>query len=75
VMPVDVAAGQYAAVLRKLTRLKGMEDRRIWLARGVYDLAGDGKELRLLTKGLKLVGEAGGEKPEIRAGRGRPVPR
>ena len=38
VMAIDVEAGQHAAVLRMLTQ--GTEDRRIWLARGLYDLSG-----------------------------------
>ena len=65
VMAIDVAAGQLMPVLRRLTLLNGMVDRRIWLAHGLYDLTG-GDPVQLDTKGLKLVGEAGGEQPEIR---------
>ena len=45
VLPVDVAAGQHAAVLHRLVTCT-QEGRRIWLAHGVYNL-GTEKRLQL----------------------------
>jgi len=63
---VDVRGGVQTRVLRRLTNLEvADEGDEILLCAGLYDLTG-GDSLVLIAKGLKLVGEAGGEQPEIR---------